>query len=194
MADETATGLEVAAHLLTAESGGAAYVNVVDGGLYPITGGAGYDVHGDHVMLSAANLTHFFKRLTAIINEPGENDPKKLDLDKHMILLNTEFGRTPFPQFSLEHPGTNHWPFAYVIVGLGGPIDEDHSGIVGAIGEDARPSAGGLTPAEHRAAVLQAMGVWPFGPSGFAVGDIRGVKDRAEAAARLKEEVWGYKA
>ena len=40
--------------------------------------------------------------------------------------------------------------------------------------------------------MLLAMGVWPFGPDGFAVGDIRNVANRAEAAARLKEEVWGY--
>lgn len=194
MPDETNTALSLATRLLNSTESPARFVNIIDGGLYPLPGGRGYDFHGDHAMMGAANLVHFFRRLAEHINEPGENDPGKLDLDRHMIILNTEFGRTPYPEFTYEIPGTNHWPYGYVIVGLGGPIDEERSGIVGALGEDSRPSTGGLTPAEHRAAMLLAMGVPPFGPNGFAVGEIPGVADRAEATAHLLEDVLGYPA
>lgn len=195
MPDETSAALRLASHLLTHPTQPARFVNVVDAGLYPLVGGLGYDTHGDHVAMSASNLTHAFARLAERINEPGEGDPSKLDLDRHMVLINTEFGRTPYPEFSFETPGSNHWPYGYVIVGIGGPIDEARAGVVGAIGEHAKPVDAMLTsvtPAEHRAAMLLMMGAWPFQPEAFAVGDIRGASSELQAAIMLKERIWGY--
>ncbi|MFT5430525.1 MAG: hypothetical protein ACI9OJ_001200 [Myxococcota bacterium] len=192
--DETSTSIRLAAHLLTTQTNRARYVQVMDGGLYPDPAGMGYDSHPEHVVSQGANISHTLEQLAANINEPGENDPQKLDLDKHFVWLNTEFGRTPYPEVTKTNPdglGSNHWPWGYVVVGLGGFIDEDRAGIVGAIGEDGH-AIGGFTPAEHRCAMLQSMGIWPFVSEGFAVADVGGVEDELDAAVRLREELLGY--
>jgi hypothetical protein len=192
--DQTRTSLQLAAHLLTDPGAPARYVNVLEGGLYPDPSGLGYDTHGSHVRLGGSNVVHMCQQLAAIINQPKENDPRKLDLDRHMVLINTEFGRTPSREFSKANPkgqGLDHWPWGYVVVGFGGPLDEERSGVVGAIGENAR-AIGGVSPTEHRAAMLLAMGIWPFSQESFAVADVRGVGTELEAALHLKERVLGY--
>ena len=192
--DETTAGLRLAASLLTAPENAAKYVQVIDSGIYPDPLGMGYDSHPEHVFSQGANIIHGLDALCGVINAPGENDPHKLDLDKHFVLVNTEFGRAPVPEYTKTNPdgkGTDHWPWGYVVVGFGGFADAERSGIVGAIGEDA-VAVGGFTPGEHRAAMLLAMGIWPFEKEGFAVGEIQGADNRFDAAIRLREKVLGY--
>lgn len=192
--DETEAGLRLAAHLLTTQEQPARYVNLIDGGLYPDPAGLGYDTHWDHVGWSSRNLVHLSRRLAAIINEPGEGDPRKLDLDKHMVVLNTEFGRTPYREVSQANPagtGTNHWAAGYVVVMIGGLVDETRRGVIGAINEGGAATEG-FTPAEFRAGVLLGLGVWPFSAEGFRVSDVRGAKNELEAAMILREKVLGY--
>ncbi len=192
--DEVATGLRAATHLLTRKMNSARYVQFVDSGIYTDPVGQGYDAHGNHVVESAPNLHHLLTNLVQQINEPGEADPNKLDLDKHFVLLNTEFGRSPYPEVSPRNPhggGTDHWPWGYVVVGFGGFVDEERRGLVGAIGPDGI-ATDYITPTEHRAALLSAMGIWPFTEQSFAVGDIRDVGTELDAAVFLREHILGY--
>jgi hypothetical protein len=127
-------------------------------------------------------------KLMSIINEPGEGDPGKIDLDDTLVIINTEFGRTPFAQ---NGNGRNHHPYGYVTVMFGGPIGGEQRGIYGAIGPDGDAKTW-LTPVEMRAAVSVAAGIWPFEPESFAVGDIRDTSTEADAAMFLKEVVLGH--
>jgi hypothetical protein len=192
--DEVATGLRTATHLLTHPTHAARFVQFVDSGIYTDPVGQGYDAHGAHVTQSATNIHHLASTLVKHVNEPGEDDPNKLDLSRHFILLNTEFGRSPYPEVSPRNPhggGTDHWPWGYVVVGFGGFVDEERQGLVGSIGPDGR-AIDYITPAEHRAAMLSAMGIWPFTEEGFAVGDIRSANTELDAAVYLREHVLGY--
>jgi hypothetical protein len=164
----------------------------MDAGLNPYSG-LGYDTHDNHVERSS-NVVHFFKTLADNINEPGENDPNKLDLDRHLVSINTEFGRSPLPERSLQFPtgtGLDHWPFGYITLLIGGPVDEDRNKVVGAISESSIATEY-ITPAEHRAALLLASGIWPFEAESFRVGDVRNVNTDLEAALSLRERVLGY--
>ena len=78
-----------------------------------------------------------------------------------------------------------------MIVGFGGPIDEERAGFVGSIGEDAY-AVSATTPSEHRAAMLLAMGIWPFTEESFGVGNVRGASTEVDATLRLKRDVLGY--
>ncbi len=192
--DETTAALQMARHLITAGEDAPRYVQVMEAGVFTDPNGQGYDTHAEHVLGQGPNLMHMARQLASIINEPDENDPNKLDLDRHFVLLNTEFGRAPIPEVTPANPrgrGTNHWPWGYVVVGFGGFVDEERQGVVGAIGEDAY-ALSSFTPTEHRAAMLLAMGIWPFADESFAVGDIRDASTELDAALWLKSEVLGY--
>ncbi|MEL6347674.1 MAG: DUF1501 domain-containing protein [Myxococcota bacterium] len=184
----TATGLQIAAHLLTHPTAPARHITLFDGGLIEASGGGGYDVHTDHMMSISQNLTHTLKEMAARINAPGEDDPGKIDLDRTMVILNTEFGRTPFEQAGGN--GTNHHPYGYVSVMFGGPIGEAQAGVLGAIGSGGMANAF-VTPGEARAAVLAAMGIYPFTNASFAVGDIRDIATERDGLAWLNEIVLG---
>ncbi len=186
--DLTTTQLRLAAHLLTRFAEPAKYVCMIDGGLHPTTAGAVYDTHTGHVVESARNLIHVFDRLVGLINEPGENDPDKLDLDRHQVIITTEFGRSPHPQ---NGDGLNHWPWGYVQLVLGGWADEDRSGVIGSIPESAYADDW-ISPSEFRAGMLLGMGIWPFNKEGFGVGDTRVDGTEADAAHWLRERVLGY--
>ena len=183
-------GLRMAAHLLTRPGSKAKYVNVVDGGLIPASGGGGYDTHNKHIRDSGRNLTNLFKQLAAIINEPDENDPDKLNLDETLICINTEFGRTPWAQ---NGDGRNHHPYAYTTVMFGGPVTHEGQGIVGAIGPGGYADSA-LHPAESRAAILSALGIYPFAPECYAVSDVNGATDELSGGMLLNEVVLGVKA
>ena len=157
-----------------------------------MSGGGGYDTHSQHLPDTSRNLVSMLESLVSVINEPGEGDPAKIDLDKTMIVLNTEFGRTPFVQAGTGD-GTNHHPYGYVTVLIGGPVNSDQAGIVGAIGPDGWADRY-VTPVESRAAVLAAMGIYPFSQEGFAIGDLRGFADEKDGLAWLNEIVLGRKA
>ena len=181
-----ATSLKLAAHLLTHPSAPARHITVVDGGLVPASGGGGYDVHTLHLPDTARNLTHTLATLADHIRRPGTSDPELIDLDETMIVLNTEFGRTPFRQVA-GSDGTNHHPYGYVTVLIGGPAT---AGVLGGIGPDGLASRY-LTPTESRAAVLAAMGIYPFSNASFAVGDLRELSDERDGLAWLNEVVLG---
>jgi hypothetical protein len=188
-ADLSTTQLRLAAHLLTREREPAKYVCVVDGGLLPTSAGAAYDTHTGHVIESARNLIHVFELLVGLINQPGENDPDKLDLDRHQVIITTEFGRSPHSQ---NEDGLNHWPWGYVQQVIGGWVDEDRAGVVGAIPESGYADDW-ISPSEFRAGMLLGMGIWPFNKEAFGVGDTRIDGSEADAAHWLRERVLGYR-
>jgi len=189
--DRPAMQARLAASLLTREKDRARYVQWIDGGLRPHPAG-GHDTHQKHVEYASSNVSHTLRQLAAIINEPGENDPGKIDLDTTMVVLNTEFGRTPHVQ---GNNGLNHWPQGMVNVIIGGPVTTTERGIYGAIGEDQGIADTWVSPAENRMMVMMALGIYPFSSQTFAVGDVGGgVGNELEAAKRLKEIYLGIKA
>ena len=194
MYDEQSTSMALARHLLLNESAPAKYVQIMEGGIFTDEGGQGYDSHGEHVRQQGPNASHAMRSLADSINRPGENDPSKLDLDRHFVLVNTEFGRAPSPEFSVRNPngvGTDHWPYGYVVVGFGGFVDPSRAGIVGAIGPDGFATQS-ITPADHRAAMMLSMGIWPFTEEAFAVGDMSVGDTEMASALHLKKHVLGY--
>ena len=188
VADHTSVLLGLATKLIKDPAAGARHVTVcdtsfLDGGAMPDA----YDFHSQLPRRAATQLSHFFAQLEQRINKPGENDPNKLDLDDTLIVLNTEFGRSPGLQ---TDTGRNHHPAAYVTMMFGGPIGPQNKGIVGAIHPDATPKDA-LTPAQTRAAVLAALGVWPFEPELFDVSEMGGATDELAAALHLRNVVLG---
>ncbi len=189
-ADYTNMGLRLATRMLTATNEPARYITLMDGGLLPALGGGAYDTHVKHVHHSARNVVHLFKELASRVNEPGESDPNKLDLDRHTVLITTEFGRTPYA----VGDGLNHWAESYVVVAFGGPFDEERSGIVGSI-DEAGFTRDSTTPAEFRAALLLMQGIWPFTGESFNLADVPNLGSDArelDASVYLRERVLGY--
>jgi hypothetical protein len=118
--DSVEMQLRLAARLLNHPSHPARYVCVVDGGFVPnANGGGAYDSHTDNTWTQAKNLTHTLGSLAALMRQPGEAAPDKIDLDSTLVVLTTEFGRTPHAE---GDTGRNHWPYGYAQVLLGGPI------------------------------------------------------------------------
>jgi hypothetical protein len=186
--DVPGMSLEAARHLLLHPEWPARYVCVSDVGLLEASGGGGYDTHTTSSRDTARNFDNLLRSLTAIINAPGEADPAKLDLDRTLIILNTEFGRAPIRQDG--GTGRNHHPYGYVTALLGGPIREGQAGIHGAIGPDGVATEF-MLPAENRVAALLALGIWPFSPDAFAVSDVRGAADEEEATRLVTERALG---
>lgn len=187
--DATATSLRVAVDLLNHPTSPARYVCVVDGGLGPQRNAGGYDSHENTPRVQATNLTSLLTALTGIINSPGENDPKKLDLDRTLIVLNTEFGRSPVAG---ENLGRGHWPHAFPVMMLGGPIRADNAGILGAMDADALPELAS-TPTHHRIAALMSLGIWPFDQESYNVGDVPDAASNADAFDFMRRTYLGVK-
>ncbi len=182
-----AMSLKTAVHLLTHATEPARYVCVSDTGLIEASGGGGYDTHTDNSHDTARNFTNVLTELMSLINAPAENDPAKLSLDDTLIILNTEFGRTPDAQGTT---GRNHWPYGYVTAFLGGPITAAEKGIVGAIGADGRATSF-VTAAESRMAALLALGIWPFSQEAFFVSDVQGASTERDAARDVTARLLG---
>jgi hypothetical protein len=192
--DQSETSFKLAAHLLNHPVHPAKLVTIMDGGLLPDATGLGYDTHQTHVPIASTNMVHFFKRFVERINQPGEDDPTKLDLDKNLVVVNTEFGRSPTPEFTPANPtgsGLDHWPWGYVSVVFGGYVDEARRGVVGSI-DAAGYATEYMTPTEHRAAILLASGIWPFAAESYRVADVRGAENELHAAQILREKYLGY--
>ena len=186
-ADIPLVGLRAAAHLLTHPTEPASYVCVSDVGLREASGGGGYDTHSDNARDTARNFDNMLQNLLAIINAPGETDPAKISLDDTLVILNTEFGRTPLAQpndgAGSDGSGRNHHPYGYVTAFIGGPVTAAQKGISGAIGPDGiAADAMFATPAENRMAALLALGIWPFAQEAFAVSDGPGASTELGAA------------
>lgn len=180
-------GLEAARHLLTHPTEPASYACVSDVGLYEASGGGGYDTHTQNARDTATNFDNLLASLLGIINAPGETDPTKLDLADTLIILNTEFGRTPNRQGT---SGRNHHPYGYVSAFIGGPITTSFKGVSGAIGRDGIATMF-ATPSENRMAALLAMGIWPFAAEGFNVADAPAATTELEAAQRAMTKFLG---
>lgn len=185
--DPMTMNLNLAAHLLTDPKTPAKYVCVVDTGLIGADGGGGYDTHGENSLTQSRNLSHTLRQLLAVVNKPGENDPAKIDLDKTLIVLTTEFGRTPFKQGDL---GRNHWPYGFPIVFIGGPIRSENAGIFGGCNEDGFATLAS-SPQENRIAALLAMGIWPFAQESYNVSDVPGAGSEISAARLVQERQLG---
>ncbi|HRI07469.1 MAG TPA: DUF1501 domain-containing protein [Nannocystaceae bacterium] len=189
--DMPAMQARLAAALLTRPTDAPRYVHWIDGALTPHPAG-GHDTHQKHVSFASANVSHTLRKLVEIINEPGEGDPAKIDLDETMIVINTEFGRTPYAQ---GQDGLNHWPQGMVNVLIGGPITAAERGVYGTITEDQGMSQVWVSPAENRMLLMMALGIYPFSSQTFAVGDVSGgVMNELEAAKRLRDVYLGIKA
>ena len=183
--DNPHTALDAATHLLTHPTEPASYVCVSDTGLYEASGGGGYDTHTDNAADTAMNFDNMLQRLLANINGPGETDPKKLSLDDTLIILNTEFGRTPTAQDGGN--GRNHHPYGYVTAFIGGPTTK---GVAGAIGPSGNADMY-ATPAQNRIAALLALGIWPFAQEAFAVSDVPGASGEVDAALKTMQMCLG---
>jgi hypothetical protein len=182
------TSARAAARLLLGEQA-ARYVLWIDGGLSPNQDG-GHDSHRDHLAHASLNYTHTLRALAEGINAPGEADPDKLDLDDVLVVITSEFGRSPHRQGDLD--GLEHWPQGYVTVLLGGPVDEAAAGVAGSIDPATAVASRFVTPAELRASLLDALGIYPFDAAAFGLGDLQGAPadDRAAIAA-LRRTVLG---
>ncbi|HEX7316673.1 MAG TPA: DUF1501 domain-containing protein [Pyrinomonadaceae bacterium] len=201
--DRTSASVRAAAFLLSQPEslGGARYVGVIDGGLlHP--GGAGYDTHGDNTMATAINLFNVLSALAGIIDPSSTPAPGKISLSDTLVVIKTEFGRTPTPSGSGESAGRDHWPHGYVNILLGGPVTS--RAIAGGIGSDgdtrghALPATetefGHFTASEFQAAVMLAAGIFPFQGEVFGIGDMslatRGTTEE-ETASRIRSRVLG---
>ena len=76
---------------------------------------------------------------------------------------------------------------------FGGPVTQESQGIVGAIGPGGYADSA-LHPAESRAAILSALGIYPFAPECYAVSDVNGATDELSGGILLNEVVLGVKA
>jgi hypothetical protein len=180
--------LNAARALLTHPTQPARYVCVSDVGLREASGGGGYDTHTANAYDTARNFDNMLRSLLAIINGPGETDPTKLSLDDTLIILNTEFGRTPWSQDGGD--GRNHHPYGYVTAFIGATITSAEKGIYGAIGPDGVATTA-ATPAENRIGALLALGIWPFAPEAFAVSDVTGAASENEAVQHATQRILG---
>ncbi|MBM4344869.1 MAG: DUF1501 domain-containing protein [Deltaproteobacteria bacterium] len=185
--DAITMNLNLAAHLLTHPTAPARYICLIDGGLIPADGGGGYDTHEENPHTQARNLSHTLTGLCSIVNGPGEHDPRKLDLDKTLIVLTSEFGRTPYQQ---GKKGRNHWPYGFPVVFLGGPVRSQHQGVFGGCGPDGKAVVAS-TPQENRIAALLALGIWPFANESFNVADVPGAANEADAVQLVMQRQLG---
>lgn len=182
--------LKMAAHLLTDPQSPAKHCMVIDTGLREADGGGGYDTHNETPFTQAHNLNNFFKSLLPLVNGPGESDPGKIDLNKTMIILNMEFGRTPGLQ-KTTNTGRNHWPYGYTQVYIGGPITQAQRGVYGAIPESGQASVF-TSPTENRIAALLALGIWPFDQASFSSVNVQDYSSESNAVKSVLQRVLGY--
>jgi hypothetical protein len=183
------TALQAAAFLLNNPTATqqANYVCVVDGGLNNL--GFAYDVHNVHqAQRTSSNIWETLSALAGIIRAPADPpDPLKIDLNSTMVLIRTEFGRTPYRSLggvvNAGSSGRDHWPDGYASVLIGGPIQT--AGVVGSI-SDGTPTTPGTTgtgqgvadaglnykPQDIQAAALLAAGIDPFADGNLPVGDL----------------------
>lgn len=199
----TATALKTAVYLLTRPSAQQArYVHVVDGGI--VRQGLPYDVHSTrHVTDTGSNLWSTLSTLAGMIRDPANpqpNDADKLDLNETIIVINTEFGRTPFKSLgtvpNAGSLGRDHWPQAFCSVVIGGPITT--AGVVGSIMDGSSTATVAdipYTPTDLRAALLLAMNIDPFETENFALGSLSApfstAMDHTAAMVLLRQKILG---
>jgi len=180
--------IEAARQLLTHPTEPASYVCVSDIGLFEASGGGGYDTHGGHVVTTSRNFDNMLKALLGVFNGPNESDPTKLSFDDTLVIINTEFGRTPQAD---GFDNRNHWPTGYATAFIGGPIKPGQKGVYGSIGPDGN-AVTSVDPAECRAAALLALGIYPFSAEAFATSDVRGAAGETDGVALVLDHCFGW--
>jgi hypothetical protein len=185
--------MKLAVHLLNHPTQPAKFATVVDVGIRQADGGGGYDTHSESTNTQARNLNNFFNALLPRIKKPEESEEEaagKIDLDKTMVVMNMEFGRSPVRQ-GTSGTGRNHWPSGYVQIYFGGPIGPDQKGVYGQI-EESGVAKIYTTPAENRIATMLAMGIWPFDPTAYSSSDVQGQNEEGAAARNVIKRVLGH--
>jgi Protein of unknown function (DUF1501) len=180
------TQLQTAALLL---ANGVRHVAILDGG---VDAERNYDTHTGnvHLDLTSAGIFRLCSELAAVVG----TGPGQIDLDRTMIVINSEFGRGVDPDPS---GGRDHWPYGYVSIIIGGPVRT--TGIAGGLDSSGQPSAASgqpenFTPSDLRGAMLLAAGIDPFASENFAVQDFSGaVNDGSEQGTRsaLRQRILG---
>ena len=183
------TMLEAAASLL--EDGPARYVCCIDSGL-----GGSYDTHNNNHFLEVnTNIYNVMHHLANVIHHPVNNPTGTLNLDNTMVVITTEFGRTPWINGSA---GRDHWVRGHCCYMFGGPIPEASPTIRGSIN-----ATTAITDAPHqysfadfRGALLLAAGVDPFAPDNFRFSDFSpalqdGVATEQDLRLRMKDWILG---
>jgi len=199
------TALRAAALLLNdpVASQRANYVCVVDGGLN--NSGFAYDVHTfSAAQRTSSNLWETLAALADVIRLPADPpDPGKIDLDQTLVVIRTEFGRTPFRSLggvpSVSSSGRDHWPDGYTSVLIGGPIHT--AGVVGAISDGTGNGGQGVAepgrnykPLDIQAAALLGAGIDPFADGNLPVGDLTpslSASTHLQAALNLRQTLLG---
>ncbi len=205
----TRMALTVAAGLLSPLGGDADYACVVDNGLYSDgVAGTGYDTHGTrHVEVTFVNLYNAMASLRDLI------DANLLDLSTTLVVLSTEFGRTPYKTAAGGPPeqadGRDHWPQGYAAALIGGPIRAvDGPGapfnpaafarVLGRV-EDVKGVAATnafYTATDLRAAAVLAAGICPFTGSYINQGDLSrkvfpSLEPHSDTLIRLRSTFFG---
>jgi hypothetical protein len=204
--DGVRQSLNFAAFLLKQAS--TRYVCVIDTGRQDEMG-AGYDTHANNAQVTYRNLSSTLE-VIARLTDPSQPGGSKID-PFTMIVINTEFGRTPNKQGS---NGRAHYPYAYAnliippsATGPAFPFRPPRR-VLGGIDEGGRvvarsgSSIAAITPTDLRAAMLMALGIDPLAkPDGSSLGSAFGVGDMSEGMqaatengvrANLVREVLGY--
>jgi hypothetical protein len=183
------TGLRAAAFLLNNPTAAqqANYVCVVDGGLKNLGFMEAYDVHDTggapgQAQRTSSNIWETLSALAGIIRAPADPpDPLKINLNDTLVVIRTEFGRTPFRSNGgapvNASNGRDHWPDGYASVLIGGPIQT--AGVVGSISDGTGNTGQGVAdaglnykPQDIQAAALLAAGIDPFADGNLPVGDL----------------------
>lgn len=160
--------LDMAAWLFNTK--GTRYVGMVDVGIGTDTGAA-YDGHGHSAGVTFGNLFLLLKELSRVTS-PDTPAADRISIDDTLIILNTEFGRTPGAQGST---GRDHYGRGYVVVLIGGPIQPTASGepkLIGSFDWTATFPAGTYTPANLACVALTAAGIDPHVTDNFAFHEL----------------------
>lgn len=164
----TAACLDMAAWLFNTK--GTRYVGMVDVGVGTDTSAA-YDGHHHTAGVTFGNLFLLLKELSRVTS-PETPAAQRISIDDTLIILNTEFGRTPERQFP---EGRDHYGRGYVVVLIGGPIQATDSGdpkLIGGFDWTAGPPAGRYTPANLACVALAAAGINPHATDNFAFHEL----------------------
>jgi hypothetical protein len=173
--------LNLALELFSLDGNPAAYVGIGENF-------DGYDGHTANLERVAIKVPH----LLGLLHKKAFVD-RTLNLDETLIVLNTEFGRTPTWQGGTPDE-RNHHPEGTINVLIGGPIGPPGSGapgqpgIAGAMDERGYAESGdSIQPADVRAGLLMAAGVNPIHDDIFSIGDLSDLRDTGpDEAARMR--------
>ncbi|MDX2464092.1 MAG: DUF1501 domain-containing protein [Porticoccus sp.] len=183
----TRAAIEFAAFLLTRPADQAASsVFVLDTGIART--GLAYDVHSFfNAADTGTNLWNLLDSLVSVIrdpNNPTADDANKIDLDETIIVINTDFGRTPFTSSggtpSATSNGRDHYPGASTMVCFGGPVKQELTDgidgrVIGSITDGSDETVMSDIPysaTDTKAALLVAAGIDPFAAQNFALGSL----------------------